>query len=143
MKGGGGKVLLGLGGKVLCVLCGHECVLGGVDVLVVVVVVASELESRLGELLGLSRSRSSSGRSLCGHIGSRVLSVSSGRNMVSLQYLESILTRSVADSDGFTRLVYVTVLSHSLPISRGLLPVHCTILLGIGSSKPSVSSIES
>jgi len=139
--GGGGKVLLRLGDKVLC-LCGDECVLAGVDVLVVVVVIADGLDSGLGELLGLRGSSYSAG-SWGGHIGSRVLSVSSGRNMVSLQYLESILTRSVPDSDSFTSLVYVTILSHSLPISRGLLPVHCTILLGIGSSKPSVSSIES
>jgi len=80
--GGGGKVLLGLGNKVLC-LCGDKCVLCGVDVLVIVVVTAGRLNSSLGELLGLRGSSHSSG-SLGGHERSRVLSVSSSRNMISL-----------------------------------------------------------
>jgi len=79
---GRGKVLLGLGHKVLG-LCGDKCVLCGVDILVIVVVAADGLDSSLGELLGLRSSSHLSG-SLGGNIRSRVLSVSSSRNMISL-----------------------------------------------------------
>jgi len=70
------------------------------------------------------------------------LSIGTSGDMSTLKDPESILASSVSDSDGLASLVNVAVLSNPLPISGGLLPVHCPVLLGKGSTKPSIPSIE-
>lgn len=55
---------------------------------------------------------------------SRIQSVSSFRNMISLKDSEAILASSVSDSDGFAIIINVTVLSNSFTISGGLFPEH-------------------
>merc|ERR1719435_184900 len=63
----------------------------------------------------------------CSRIGikcSRIQSVSSFRDMISLKDSKPILASSVSDSDGFSIVINVTVLSNSLSISGCLLPEH-------------------
>merc|ERR1719342_1824300 len=63
--------------------------------------------------------------------------------MGALKDSESILASSVSHSDGLASLINVAVLSNSLSISSGLLPVDCPVLLSKGCSKSSISSSKS
>jgi len=63
--------------------------------------------------------------------------------MSSLKDPEPILASSVSHSDGLSCIINIAVLPHSLSISRGLLPVHCPILLSKSCSKSAITSIES
>jgi len=81
--------------------------------------------------------------SLCLLVCSTVLSSGSKGNMSSLQDPESVLTSGIPHSNCLASLVDVAVLALPLAIGAGLLPVDCSILLGVGCSEPSIPSIES
>ena len=67
---------------------------------------------------------------------SRALSVGSGGHVVALKDPEPVLAGGVPHRDGLARLIDVAVLANPLTVSGRLLPVNCTVLLGIGRSKP-------
>merc|ERR1719347_2157631 len=73
---------------------------------------------------------------------SRRLSIGSCGDVGALKDSESILASSVSHSDGLASLINVAVLSNSLSISSGLLPIDCPILLSKSCSKSTISSIE-
>merc|ERR1719507_1541269 len=70
------------------------------------------------------------------------LPVGPGGHVVALEDPEAVLASGVPYRDGLAILVDVAVLANPLAISSCLLPVNCSVLLGIGGSKPSVSGIE-
>ena len=75
--------------------------------------------------------------------GGRVLSVSSRGDVGTLENPEAVLAGSVPHGDGLALLVDVAVLAHPLTVGGRLLPVNCSVLLGIGRPKPSVTGVES
>jgi len=91
----------------------------------------------LDKLLTRSRGRARGGLEL-----GRGLAVGAGGHVVALQDPEPVLASGVSHSDGLARLVDVAVLANPLAVGSRLLPVNCSVLLGIGRSKPAVSSIE-
>ena len=66
----------------------------------------------------------------------RALAVGTGGHVVALQDPEPVLAGGVPHGDGLARLVDVAVLAHPLTVGGRLLPVNCSVLLGIGGSKP-------
>ena len=66
----------------------------------------------------------------------RALAVGTGGHVVALQDPEPVLAGGVPHGDGLAILVDVAVLANPLAISSCLLPVNCSVLLGIGGSKP-------
>jgi hypothetical protein len=74
---------------------------------------------------------------------SALKSISSLRNVVSLEDPESVLASGVPHSDGLPVLVNVAVLPNPLPVRRGLLPEDSPVLLSEGRAKPAVSSVKS
>ena len=64
------------------------------------------------------------------------LAVGSGGHVVALEDPEAVLAGGVPHGDGLAILVDVAVLANPLAISSCLLPVNCSVLLGIGGSKP-------
>jgi len=74
---------------------------------------------------------------------SALKSIGSLWDVISLQDPEAVLSSGVPHSDGLAVLVNVAVLSNPLPVSSGLLPEHCPVLLGEGRTKPAVSSVKS
>jgi len=83
------------------------------------------------------------GSSLFRAEGSRVESVGSGGHVIAVEDSESILASRVLHSVGFPVISNVAVLSNTLAGGTGLLPEDDAILLGIGGTEPSVSSVES
>ena len=112
---------------------------GAVVVLVVVVNGLPGLHKLLLRLLGklLTRSRSRGGHELGGG-----LPVGSGGHVVALEDPEAVLAGGVPHGDGLAILVDVAVLANPLAISSCLLPVNCSVLLGIGGSKPAREKIR-
>jgi len=74
---------------------------------------------------------------------SALKSISSLRNVVSLEDPEAVLASGVPHSDGLPVLVNVAVLPNPLPVRRGLLPKDSPVLLSEGRAKPAVSSVKS
>ena len=64
------------------------------------------------------------------------LPVGPGGHVVALEDPEAVLASGVPHGDGLAILVDVAVLANPLAISSCLLPVNCSVLLGIGGSKP-------
>ena len=82
-------------------------------------------------LLARSRGRARGGLEL-----GRGLAVGAGGHVVALKDPEPVLASGVSHSDGLARLVDVAVLANPLTVGSRLLPVNCSVLLGIGRSKP-------
>merc|ERR1740123_1528874 len=147
----------GLGHWALDGLGWHEGLLGwslllvepgaglGHSAVVVLVVVVNRLPGLHKLLLLLARSRLLT-RGRCRTRGglelSRALSVGTGGHVVALQDPETVLAGGVPHRDGLACLIDVAVLADPLTVGGRLLPVNCTVLLGIGRSKPAVPSIE-
>ena len=64
------------------------------------------------------------------------LPVGPGGHVVALEDPEAVLASGVPHGDGLAILVDVAVLANPLAVSSCLLPVNCSVLLGIGGSKP-------
>ena len=127
----------GLLGRRLLVESGAGLRHGAVVVFVVVVGGFPGLDKLLLLLLGKLLARGRGGLEL-----SSGLAVGPSGNVVALEDPEAVLASGVPHGDGLAILVDVAVLANPLAISSCLLPVNCSVLLGIGGSKPAREKIR-
>ena len=125
-----------LGGSLLLVESGAGLGHGAVVVLVVVVNRFPGLDKLLLLRLLLARSR---GRARGGLELGRALAVGAGGHVVALQDPEAVLAGGVPHGDGLASRVDVAVLADPLTVGGRLLPVNCSVFLGIGRPKPTDS----
>ena len=131
----GGNLLLGL-----LVESGAGLWHGAVIVLVVVVNRFPGLDKLLLLLRLLLLDKLLLARSRGGLELGRALAIGTGGHVVALQDPEPVLAGGVPHGDGLARLVDVAVLADPLTVSSRLLPVNCSVLLGIGRPKPTDST---
>jgi len=75
--------------------------------------------------------------------GSRVQTVGTGGDVITLQNSESVLTGGVLDSDGLAVVVDVAVLADTFSIQASFFSEDNTVLLGEGGAESAVSGVES
>jgi len=75
--------------------------------------------------------------------GSRVQTVSTGGNVITLQNSESVLTGGVLDSDGLAVVVDVAVLADTFSIQASFFSEDNTVLLGEGGAESAITGVES